>query len=129
MNNAQGDPSQFDLSLFFNDPNIERKPPEEMRFVELTVEPYEDGRRLHVAAEVTPFEKRPYFEFALYDAQGREISTVSVIEPARWKVDFVMHIRARFPDQSGPYRLTARLYYPDLPPADTRELTVTPPES
>ncbi len=129
MNNAQGaGPGQFDLSMFFNDPNIERKPPAEMRFVSLTVEPYEDGRRLHVAAEVTPFEKRPYFEFTLYDAQGREVSAVSVIEPARWKIDFVMHIRARFANQDGPYRLEARLYYPDTPPADTRELTISLPD-
>ncbi len=125
MNNAQGaNPGQFDLSMFFNDPDIERKEPADMRFVELTVQPYEDGRRLHVQAEVTPFVKRPYFEFTLYDAQGREVSAVSVIEPARWKLDFVMHIRARFPDQQPPYHLMARLYYPEQPPVDTRELTV-----
>lgn len=128
MNNNENDPSQFDLSLFFNDPNIERKAPEDMRFISVSVEPYEDGRRLRVAAEVTPFEKRPYFEFTLYDGQGREVSAVSVVEPARWKIDFVMHIRARFADQSGPYRLFARLYYPEMPDSDTHELTVEVPE-
>lgn len=127
MNNLE-DPMGF----FFNDPNIKRMAPEDMRFEEIQVEPYPDGKRLHVTIKVTPFEKRPAMEIVLLDTQERELSAVNVIEPMRWQIDFVMHIRQRYEDQSPPYALKARLYYPpetedgEIYEADTYEMQVDP---
>lgn len=118
MNNNLEDPMGF----FFNDPNIKRMSPEAMRFEEVRVEPYPDGKRLHVTILVTPFEKRPSLEILLLDAALREVSAVNVIEPMRWQIDFVMHIRPRYADQRPPYTLKARIYYPESEENDTRAL-------
>jgi hypothetical protein len=98
-------------------------PPEEMRFIELRAEPVLDNGplRTRVYVEVTAFQKRPYIEVTLNDANGEEIASASVIEPMSRKNVFTLHIRG--PQQSGKFHLAARLYYPDGPDADTREIT------
>jgi hypothetical protein len=98
-------------------------PPEEIRFTELRAEPViDDGPlRTRVYVEVTPFQKRPYIEVVLSGADGQEITSVNVIEPMSRKNVFTMHIRS--PQQSGKFTLNARLYYPEKPDSDTREVT------
>ncbi len=97
-------------------------PPAEMRFTELRVEPVlDDGPlRTRVYVEVTAFQQRPYIEVTLNGANGEEIASASVIEPMSRKNVFTMHIRG--PQQSGKFSLNARMYYPDGPEADTREI-------
>src|SRR5690348_13666718 len=98
------------------------QPPEEMRILELRVEPVQDGgpARLRVYLEVTAFQQRPYLEVTLQDAEGREIASVSVIEPMQRKNVFTMHVRG--PQQDGRFGLAARLFYPEKPDSDTRKI-------
>jgi hypothetical protein len=93
-------------------------PPEEMRFLELRAEPViDDGPlRLRVYVEVTAFQKRPYIEVALLDANGDELASASVIEPMQRKNVFTMHIRSG--QKSGKFSLHARMYYPEGPESD-----------
>ena len=79
---------------FFNiDPNLTRFPPEETRILTLEVKPYDDGRRIHVYLEITPFQKPPFIEFNLNDADGNDAGSASIIEPPRWKHELTMHIK------------------------------------
>jgi hypothetical protein len=98
-------------------------PPEEMRFTELRAEPVldEGPLRARVYVEVTPFQQRPYIEVTLNGSAGDEIASASVIEPMSRKNVFTIHIRG--PQQSGKFHLSARLYYPEKPDSDTREIT------
>jgi hypothetical protein len=98
-------------------------PPEEMRFTELRAEPVlDDGPlRTRVYVEVTTFQQRPYIEVTLLGSDGDEIASASVIEPMNRKNVFTLHIRSA--QQSGKFRLSARLYYPEKPDSDTREYT------
>jgi hypothetical protein len=98
-------------------------PPEEMRFTELRAEPVlDDGPlRTRVYVEVTTFQQRPYIEVNLFGSDGDEIASASVIEPMSRKNVFTLHIRSA--QQSGKFRLNARLYYPEKPDSDTREIT------
>ncbi len=103
------------MDFFFPEDNLIRATPEETRVTSLAAEALPDGRRLRVNLEITPFQKRPYIEAALNDADGEEVASTSVVEPLSWKLEFIMHIRGEL---RNPYTLHARLYYPDDGPSD-----------
>ncbi|HRJ57334.1 MAG TPA: hypothetical protein PLV64_13680 [Anaerolineales bacterium] len=115
------------MEFFFPEDNLTRTVPEETRITVLTAEPYPDGRRLRVNLNVTPFQKRPYIEITLTNAQNEEIATTSIVEPLSWNLELTMHIRG---EHHSPYTLTARLYYPEGPTAEPVQyvLDVNPPQ-
>lgn len=116
------------MDFFFPEDNLTRAVPEETRITSLLAETYPDGRRLRVNIEVTPYQKRPYIEVALLDAQENEIASTSIVEPLSWKLEFTMHIRGKI---LNPYSVHARLYYPDGPaqPPVTYTFDVKPPQA
>lgn len=97
-------------------------PPAEMRFKEVKVEPVLDGGpvRMRVYVETTAFQKRPYLEVTLFNNQGDEIASASVIEPMQRKNVFTMHLRGE--QKSGKFKLQARLFYPEQADSDQREI-------
>ncbi len=103
------------MSFFFPEDDLQRMTPEETHITSLTAEPYPDGERVRVNIEITPFEKRPYIEVAVTDASGEEVATASIVEPMGWKLEFTMHLRGA---RSSPFRIEARLFYPDGPQAE-----------
>ena len=115
------------MEFFFPEDNLKRTTPEETRILSLTAEPYEDGRRVRVNIEMSPFEKRPHLEFTLTDREKQEISTASFVEPMQWKLEFTMHLRKKPID--GPLDLEARLYYPDGPEAELVQVRFERPKS
>ncbi len=109
------------MDFFFPEDNLTRAVPEETRITSLTAEAWPDGRRLRVNLEITPFQKRPYIEVSLHDADDDEVASTSIVEPLSWKLEFTMHIRGEL---RNPYTLHARLYYPDDGPSDEpRQIT------
>jgi len=104
------------MEFFFPEDNLQRTSPEETRILSLTAEPFEDGQRVRVNIEMSPFEKRPHLEVNLTDTNGDEISTASFVEPMAWKLEFTLHLRTEPAD--GPLDLEARLFYPDGPEAE-----------
>jgi hypothetical protein len=116
-----------DIDFFFPELSADGQdlpvPPDEMRFLELRAEPVlDDGPlRARIYVEVTPFQQRPYIEVNLNGADGNEIASASVIEPMSRKNVFTLHIRGT--QQSGKFHLSARLFYPEKPDSDIREIT------
>jgi hypothetical protein len=108
------------MDFFFPEDGLQRTTPEETRITALRAEPYPDGWRLRVNVEVTPFQKRPYLDFVLANADRTEVATASIVEPLSWKLEFTMHLRGEL---RNPYTLEARLYYPDGPAAAPEQLT------
>ena len=104
------------MEFFFPEDNLQRTSPEETKILSLTAEPYEDGRRVRVNIEMSPFAERPHLEVNLTDINGNEISTASFVEPMTWKLEFTLHLRMEPAD--GPLDLQARLFYPDGPEAE-----------
>jgi len=116
------------MDFFLPEDNLNRAVPEETHITTLSAEPWPDGYRLRVNIEITPFQKRPYIEVTLNDADGEEVASTNIVEPLSWKLEFTMHIRG---DLNNPYTLNARLYYPEGGPSDQpRQFTfdVTPPQ-
>jgi hypothetical protein len=106
-----------DMEFFFPDDNLERTSPEETEILSLNTEPYEDGQRVRVNIEMSPFEKRPHLEVILTDSRGQVLSTASFVEPMAWKLEFTMHIRTK--PAVGELTLETRLFYPDDGPEAT----------
>jgi hypothetical protein len=105
----------YRMDFFFPEDNLLRMTPEETHITSLIAEPYLDGQRVHVNLEITPFQTRPYIELVLIDANGVEVSTASIVEPMGWKLELTMHLRGA---NRGPFRIEARLFYPDGPHAE-----------
>ncbi len=112
-----------DLEFFFPELNPAEPgnlplPPGEMRIKEVRVEPVlDDGPvRLRVYLETTAFQQRPYLEATLFNKQGQEVASVSIIEPMQRKNVFTMHVRGA--QQRGAFSLQSRLFYPDQPDSD-----------
>ena len=112
------DENEIDINLALFSPQdlAQLLPPEEIAITKLTAEPYEDGRRVFVTVEISPFKKRPHLEFTLSDLENQIISSASFVEPMNWKMEFTMHLRTKPAD--GPLNLEARLFYPDGPQAE-----------
>ncbi len=120
------------MDFFFPGPEVERFPPEKIRFLDLSAELNPDSKRLHVRLELTPFEKKPNIELILSDPTGQELSSASIIEPMGWKLELTLHIR-KDPLPSGegkiglspiPCILVASLSYPELGEVDRRQVTI-----
>jgi hypothetical protein len=105
------------MSFFFPEDNLQRMTPEETHITSLTAEPYPDGERVRVNIEMTPFQTRPYIEVLLSDANGEEVATASIVEPMGWKLEFTMHLRGASKANVGPFKIEAKLFYPDGPQA------------
>ncbi len=103
-------------------------PPKEVRFSELRVEPWPEGDKIRVHAQITPFTKPPDLELVLFDASGNELSIVNVVENIDFSLVFTMHIRNPSADRN--YTLTAKISYEDIGIVDESSTTfVIPTES
>jgi len=113
---------------FFNiDPDLKRLPPEETRIISIDVKPYEDGRRIRIYLEITPFQKPPFIEFNLIDADGNDAGSASIIEPPRWKHELTMHTKYT-KQTTGEFQLSVRLFYPEIEYQDKHVITFNLPD-
>jgi hypothetical protein len=103
------------MDSFFPQEDLQRVPPEETCITSLDATPYPDGDRVRVQIRITPFQVRPYIELALTDANGDEIATASIVEPLSPRLELTMHLRGA---SASPFRLEARLFYPDGPSSE-----------
>jgi hypothetical protein len=100
------------MDIFFTDPNDIPLPPEKMAIRSLTATPHQDGRRVMVEIEITPFLKRPNLEVEVTNQEGLLVSTFSIVEAIEKNMSFVLHLREANP--LGSYRLSLELFYADL---------------
>ena len=94
--------------------------PQDVRFTELRVEPWPDGRRVRVHVSLTPFQKNPNVEVVITDPAGNEVARASIIETADVRFVFTMHIRGT--DVNGMYTLSANLNYEETGQVDARSI-------
>jgi hypothetical protein len=103
---------------FHQDPDA--LPPADVRFTELRVEPWPDGRRVRVHVSLTPFQQNPNLDAVISDDAGQEIAHSSIIEVADVRFVFTMHIRSQ--TVAGQYNLVARLSYEDIGTIEERSI-------
>lgn len=112
----------------FNDPNKVPRPRDEIKIESMSVTPYADRFRVRVEVTVTAFQERPNLILALYDASGKLINDLNIIETMHADMEFTMHIRGT-DDPAGEYALEAELFYETRnPPQDKRRVSLVIPE-
>jgi hypothetical protein len=113
----------------FDDPETPRKPPAEVRILDLHAEPWPDGRRVRVHLELTPFEQKPNISLTITTAAGDPSASAAIIESFTHKLVITMHLR--WIDPTGSYRLEASVSYPEIDPVDRRavDFSALPGES
>ena len=116
------------MDFFTPEDDLHRMAPEETRITSLRAEQYPDGRRVRINLEITPFQKRPYIEVALFNGDGDEVASTTIVEPMTWKLEFTMHLRGEQNKLRNPYTVEAKLFYPDGPSAepDSFSFDITP---
>jgi len=114
------------MDIFFQDPDENRLPPEEVRLREVQVFPMPDGMRIKVLIELEPFLKKPNLEISITTEAGKEVAHTSILETLTRKNELVMHLRDVKP--GGEYTLTTTVYYQSLPEPSNMPLDLALPE-
>lgn len=94
---------------FFDDPLEGPRPRDEVRFNNLGLFVYEDGRRIAVGFDITPFMERPSIEVVVKNAQDVESASLSIIESLNRQFNVTLHLRDT--TYLDPYTIEANLYY------------------
>jgi hypothetical protein len=110
------------MDIFFDNPNDPPVPPDEVAIRNLTVKPYEDGRRVAVDFEITPFQEKPNLEIDVHNKNGDLVATFSVVEAIEPKMSFTLHLREESP--RGGYTLSMVVFYTDLAAMDEEQGTI-----
>jgi hypothetical protein len=96
-------------------------PPGEVRFYELHIEPWPDGRRIRVHLTITPFQQPPNLFVSAFDSKGNEVANVSIIELTDEKMTFTIHLRSN-EKVNGKYLLVANINYQEFGVVDEYRL-------
>ncbi|MCS6910798.1 MAG: hypothetical protein NZM11_09580, partial [Anaerolineales bacterium] len=85
-------------------------PRNEMRFDDVSVQPYADGRRVRLKFKFPPFAERPSVDAWVTNAEGHVVASMSLIEAIEQDFEFTLHLRG--PEPRGDHTLHLTLYYP-----------------
>lgn len=108
----------MDIDFYLDDPELVPRPRDEIRITSLTASPMEDGRRVRVMIELTPFTPadRPSLMIAIIDSEGAVLSETSIIETDQYRVSLTMHLHQTPPTGKSRLELHAALYFdPEKP--------------
>jgi hypothetical protein len=94
---------------FYDDLDLIPKSREEVRFNELGIYVYEDGRRVALGFDLTPFLERPSMLVTIFNARGDEVASLSVIDAVEPRFNLTAHLRDR--ENLDPYEVKAIVYY------------------
>ena len=82
---------------------------QDVRFTQVVVKPYPDGRRVKLGFELTPFEERPSVEMSVTNLDGREVAALTLIEAMDTHFEFTVHLRG--PEPKGEHAMRLILFY------------------
>ncbi|MCP4424982.1 MAG: hypothetical protein GY803_10850, partial [Chloroflexi bacterium] len=94
---------------FFDDPFEGPKLREDVKINRLGLFMHEDGRRVAVGFDVTPFLERPSLQVTFTNERGEEAGSLHVIETLQTNFSLTVHLRDKEPTDT--YVVTAVVYY------------------
>jgi len=114
------------MDFFVQEPGEPRLPPHEVRLRKLQITPLENGNRVKIYLELSPFQKRPNVEATIFTASGKRVAYCNILDASTHKMEFTMHMRPAIPGCD--YRFEARVYYQKLPERGAVGVDVPIPE-
>jgi hypothetical protein len=98
--------------IFFVDPSEPPVPPNEVRIQSVDMIPLNDGRRVRVRVELSPFEQSPNLELEVYNQAGEKVADFSAIGVIENKMEFTLHLRNRV--LCGKYSAKIKIFYSNI---------------
>ncbi len=108
------------MGIQFVGPEEVLQPPESVRFLNVFVQSYRDGRRVKIKMEVTPFLQPPDIEIEAYGPSGDRMATASIIEVGSKDLEITLHLRGEI--SPGEYLCKLWLGYREQETVDYREV-------
>lgn len=96
---------------FYDDPKGQGNAREDVRLKQLGLFVYEDGRRVAIGFNLTPFAERPSLEVTATNSEGHLAGSMTVIEALSPNFSLTMHLRDSHPTDT--YSFEAVVYYKD----------------
>lgn len=94
---------------FYDDPERRGNARKDVRLKQLGLYVYEDGRRVAIGFNLTPFAERPSIEVTATNSAGRIAGSMTVIEALSPNFNLTLHLRDHEP--TGIYEIEAVVYY------------------
>lgn len=94
---------------FFDDPERRGNAREDVRLKQLGLFVHEDGRRIGIGFNLTPFAERPSIEVTAYNAAGESAGSMTIIEALTPNFNLTMHLRRE--SATGEYEIEAVVFY------------------
>ena len=94
---------------FFDDPEKRGRAREDVRLKQLGLFVYEDGRRVAIGFNLTPFQERPSIEVTATNGHGQVAGSLTIIEALSPNFNLTMHLRDKEPTDN--YDVEAIVYY------------------
>ncbi len=108
----------MDINFILDDPELSPRPRGEIRITSLQASPMEDGRRVRVMIEMTPFAPvdRPSLMLAISGCDGAVLSEATIIESDQHRLTLTIHLVNAPTSPGDPLELHAALYFePEKP--------------
>jgi len=96
---------------FFDDPERRGNAREDVRLKQLGIYVHEDGRRIALGFNLTPFAERPSIEVSATNSHGQAAGSLTIIEALSPNFNLTMHLREESDDNK--YEIEAVVYYKD----------------
>lgn len=94
---------------FYDDSEHKGQEPDDVRLKQLGLFVHEDGRRIAVGFNITPFRERPSIEVSATNERGEPAGSLTIIEAMLPNFNLTMHLRDAQPTDR--YNIRAVLYY------------------
>ena len=107
------------MDPFFKEPDANAQAPDNIRFENLIIEPFSDGRRVKLRVEITPFLENPNIEIEIFNIDGDLISNMSIVEIIEHKFDLTLHLQDNSIGKE--FKLKALIFYTDLSHYEIKE--------
>ena len=114
------------MDLFFQDPNVVRLPPEEVRLLEVKVAPLPESGRVKIYIEMTPFQKRPNISVSITNAAGKEAARTTILETMLTRLEVTLHLREAI--RGVEYTVETSVFYQKLPQPSETEVELQLPD-
>lgn len=100
------------MYIQIEDPSDLPRPPEEVQIRAIDIDPYPDGRRLHVQVELTPFIEPPDLEIRVLDASEAELAELSIIGAHQKSIAVTVHLSSNASPRAC--KVVASIHYEDI---------------